>query len=60
MGEGFGWGLEEEIHGAVLPLDCRRGIEGKKLMAIGMHYHALRFVQMSSSFGVGNDLVFEG
>ena len=41
MGEGFGWGLEEEIHDAVLPLDCRRGIEGKKLMAIGMHYHAL-------------------
>ena len=29
-------------------------------MAISMHYHAVRFVQVSSSFGVGNDFVLEG
>lgn len=39
LGKGGGWGPEKESHGVVFPLDCE--IEGKTLMAISMHYHAL-------------------
>ena len=32
---------DEDIRGAVFPLDCGSGIEGNTLMAISMHHHAV-------------------